>query len=61
MFTLGIEKIVLVPDGILVHTPSAIRTISFADELYHMALLGLLVRCLYSKDDPVVGSRNTLA
>ena len=40
MFSLRINKAVLVPDVILVTTPCASRTILFSNELYQMALVG---------------------
>ena len=55
-FLLAIKNIVLVPDGILVPTLCAIRKISFAKEFPQMAIFGPLIRCLYSRDSPIVGS-----
>ena len=52
---------VFVPDGILVPTPCASQPISFANEFTQMALVGLITRCLYSSDAPVVGSMSTFA
>ena len=59
--SLGMKKMVFVPDGILVPTPCASRPISFANEFYQMALVCPLTRCLYSSDAPVVGSMTTFA
>ena len=47
---------VFVPYGILDPTPCANPTISFADEFPQMDLVGPLIRCLYYRDAPVVGS-----
>ena len=52
---------VFVPDGILVPTPCASRTISFANGFSQTALVGPLIRCLYYSDAPVVGSMTTFA
>ena len=52
---------VFVPDGILVPTPWDGRHISFANEFSLMALVGPLIRCLYSSDAPVVGSMKKIA
>ena len=51
---------VFVSDCILVPTPCASRPISFANEFYHMALVGPLTRCIYSIDAPVFGSMKNL-
>ena len=53
------NKIVFVPDGILGPTPCASRHISFANESPQMVLVGPLIRCLYYRDAPVVGSMTT--
>ena len=45
-FALGINKMIFVPDGILVPTPCASWTISFANEFYQIALAGPLNICL---------------
>ena len=57
---LYIKKIIFVTAGILVLTPCASRTISFAIKFSQMALVGSLIICLYSRDAPVVGSMTIL-
>ena len=59
--SLGMKNMVFVPYGILVPTPCASRPISFANEFPQIALVGPLIRCLYSSDSPVVGSMKTFA
>ena len=54
--SLGMKKMVFVPDVILVPTPCASWPISFANEFSQMAIVGPLTRCLYSSDAPVVES-----
>ena len=57
--SLGMNKMVFVPDVILVPTPCASRPISFANEFSQMDLVGPLIICLYSSDAPVLGSMTT--
>ena len=59
--SLGMKKMVFVPDGILVLTPCSSRTISFANEYHQMALGSPLIICLYYSDASVVGSITTFA
>ena len=44
--SLGMKKVVFVPDGILVPTPCGSWPISFANEFSQMALVGPLSICL---------------
>ena len=60
-FPFGINNIVLVPDGILVPNTCDSRAISFANEFDQIYIVGILIRFLYSRDDPAVGSTTTLA
>ena len=57
--SLGIKKMVFVPDVIIVPTPCNSRPVSFANELSLMDLVIPLIICLYSSDYPVVGSMTT--
>ena len=52
---------VFVPGGILVLNPCASQQISFTNDFFQMALVGLLSRCLYSSDAPVFGSMTKFA
>ena len=47
----------LVPAVMRVSTPFAKRPRSFSNKVFHVVSLGSLMRCLYSSDTPVVGSR----
>ena len=49
-----------VSDGIFVTTTCASQTVSFANKFFQMALVGTLVRCLYYRDDTLVGLITTL-
>ena len=55
-FPLGIKKMVFVTDGIIVTNLFDSRPISFANKFSQMGLVGPLIRCLYSRGAPVVGS-----
>ena len=59
--SLGTNKMVFVPDGILVTTTCASWPISFANEFSQIALVSPLIRCLYSSDSPVLGSMTKFA
>ena len=48
------------PDSILVPTPLANRPNSLANEVAHCFAVGPLLRSLYSKEAPVVGSMTEL-
>ena len=52
---------VFFPDDILVITPCFSCHISFANEFSQIYLVGPLSICLYSSDDPVVGSMKKFA
>ena len=58
---MDINKILFGPDCILVTTPCASRTVSFAIEFFQIDIFGPLIICMYSRDDPVVRSMTTLA
>ena len=55
-FSLGIKKMLFVPDGILVPNTCVSRTIPFANEFSQITLVGPLIRCLYYSYAPVIGS-----
>ena len=59
--SLGMKKMLFVPDGILIPNPCAIRPVSYANEFSRMDLFGPLIRFLYSRDAPVVGSMKKFA
>ena len=60
IFYLGIKKIVLFPDDIIVPDTCARWPIYFSKEFSKMALVGTLIICLYSRDYPVVEPISTL-
>ena len=60
IFYLGIKKIVLFPDDIIVPDTCARWPIYFSKEFSKMALVGTLIIFLHCTDDPVVGSMTTL-
>ena len=57
---LGINAIVFVPVGIRVPTPLTRRPSSLAKEVLQIAAWLVFIRCLYSSDAPVSGSRTAL-
>ena len=57
---LGTHPNVLVSAVMHVPTLFAKRPSSFVNEVYHVVAVGPFMRCLYSCDDPVVGSRTEL-
>ena len=57
---LGIKPNMLVPAVMRVPTPFAKRPSSFTNEVCHVVDIGSFMRCLYSSDAPVVGSRTEL-
>ena len=59
--SLGIKKILFVPDGILVPGPLNSRPVFFANKFSIMNFFGSLIKCLYYRDDPVIGSLTALA